>query len=371
LGEGELKKIFRAHVIGSLQRPEYLTAAIAKRRAGDITVATFKRIEDRAVDEAIELQEAIGLDVVTDGEQRRASYRDWATVAVSGLSAIRSPTVPLRGLPGHLDIERSEPLTVTEKLRLRRSVATEEFAYARGRASKPLKVTLPHPMHYLLHYGPESKGAYPDPFELFTDAAMLVREECRTLAELGCEYIQIDAPIVTWALDADLRERFFPSRNISADRFLSEAIKLLDVICDAPGVNFALHLCRGNAPTHYFSAGGYDEAAKTLFQQTERITTFLLEYDDWRAGSFESLKYIPRDRVVVLGLISSTKNPAVESADELVARIDDASRYFPRENLGISAQCGFCSAVGLHGFPHSVQEAKLRLIVDVARRVWN
>jgi len=365
-----MDKVCRAHVVGSLKRPDYLTKATQKRASGELAITDFKRIEDRAVDEAIRLQEDIGFEIVTDGEQRRTTFRDWLTVAVDGLSAIPSPPVLLRGLPGHRDIERSEPLTVTEKLRLRRSIVTEEFAYARGKVNKPLKVTLPHPMHYLLHYGPESVNAYPDPFDLFADAATLVREECRALAELGCEYIQIDAPIVTWALDAELRQRFFPSRRISADRFLDEAIKLIEVICDVPGVQFALHLCRGNAPTHYFSAGSYDEAAKLLFQRTTRIHTFLLEYDDWRSGSFESLKYISNDKIVVLGLVSSTKNPAIESAEEIIARVDEASNYFPRENLAISAQCGFCSAVGLHGFPQEVQEAKLRLIVDVARRIW-
>jgi 5-methyltetrahydropteroyltriglutamate--homocysteine methyltransferase len=366
-----MARVFRADVIGSLQRPEYLIEAVNQHAAGRLSVAAFKRVEDRAVDQAIELQQTVGFDVVTDGEQRRRNYRDWLVNAVEGLSRAPAYPVTLRGLPGHADLERREPFVISGKLRLKRSVTVEEFAYARAKASKPLKITLPHPMHCLLHYGDATRSVYPDPFELFQDAALLVQEECRDLAAAGCEYIQIDAPIVTWALDAHLREHFFPARGISPDLFLQESVRLLDVIADVPGVEFSVHLCRGNAPTHYFSAGSYDEAAKYLFGQTSRISKFLLEYDDWRAGSFEALTHVPQDKFVVLGLVASTKNQAVEPAERLIERVDEAARYFPLERMGISSQCGFCSAVGSHGFSASIQEAKLKRIVEVARRIWN
>jgi 5-methyltetrahydropteroyltriglutamate--homocysteine methyltransferase len=361
--------IYRAEVVGSLQRPAYLVEAIKQRKSGEISNRDFKRIEDRAVDEAIALQERVGLDVVTDGEQRRLYFREWLTVAVEGLSPIKAPPVRLRGMPGHKDLERSDPLTVTEKIRLKRSVATEEFVYGRARTKKPLKLTLPHPMTYILNYGPESKTAYPTPYDLFQDAAELLRQECRELAALGCEYIQIDAPILTLPLDPAFAE-YFSRAGISPQHFLEEGGRLMDVIADVPGVKFAAHLCRGNSPTHYFSGGAYDRAAAILFTSSKRVNTFLLEYDDWRSGSFEALRSMPEDRVVVLGLVSSMKRPQVESVEEIEARVGEAAKYFPKERMALSPQCGFCSLIGVEGFDASIQEAKLRVVVDAARRIW-
>jgi 5-methyltetrahydropteroyltriglutamate--homocysteine methyltransferase len=361
--------IYRAEVVGSLQRPGYLVEAMGQRKKAQISSHAFKRVEDRAVDEAIALQEKLGLDVVTDGEQRRAYFREWLTVAVEGLSTIKAPTIRLRGMPGHADMERSDPLTVTDKLRLRRSAAAEEFVYGRARTKKPLKVTLPHPMTYILNYGPESKRAYPSAFELFQDAAELLKQECQELARLGCEYIQIDAPILTLPLDPAFGD-FFSSAGVSPEQFLEEGGRLMDVIADVPGVKFAAHLCRGNSPTHYFSGGAYDRAARALFTGSKKIDTFLLEYDDSRSGSFEALRAMPQDKVVVLGLVSSMKHPRLESVDEIEARVDEAAKYFPKENMALSPQCGFCSLVGVEGFDAATQEAKLKVVVEAARRIW-
>jgi 5-methyltetrahydropteroyltriglutamate--homocysteine methyltransferase len=364
-----MTQIYRAEVIGSLQRPGYLVDAIKQFKAGTISTAEFKQIEDRAVCEAIALQEEVGLDVVTDGEQRRLHFRDWLTRAVEGLSSIKAPPMRLQGMPGHSDMERSDPLTVTGKLRLKRSVAIEEFSFARGKTSKPPKITVPHPFTYHLMYGPESRQAYPDPFELFHDAALLLLQECRELADLGCKYIQIDAPVLTLPLDPNAHESFI-RLNISPQRFLEEGVKIMDVIANIPGVKFAAHYCRGNSPTHYFSGAGFDEAAKVLFRGSQHVDTYLLEYDDWRAGSFEALKHVPTDKAVVLGLVSSMKYPRIESVDDLVARVDEAARYFPKDNMALSPQCGFCSMVGLEGFDASVQKAKLKQVVAAARRIW-
>jgi 5-methyltetrahydropteroyltriglutamate--homocysteine methyltransferase len=365
-----MTQIYRAEVIGSLQRPQYLVDALRQQKAGTMSTAEFKRIEDRAVDEAIALQEEVGLDVVTDGEQRRLHFRDWLTRAVDGLSPIKAPPMRLQGMPGHSDVERCDPLTVTGKIRLKRSVATEEFTYARGKTSKPLKITVPHPFTYHLMYGPESRQAYPDPFELFHDAALLLWQECRELADLGCEYIQIDAPVLTLPIDPNARESF-TRMNVSPQRFLEEGVRIMDVIANVPGVKFAAHYCRGNSPTHYFSGAGFDAAAKILFRGSKNVGTYLLEYDDSRAGSFEALKHVPTDKAVVLGLVSSMKYPRIESIDDLVARVEEAARYFPKENMALSPQCGFCSMVGIEGFDASVQKAKLKQLVAAARRIWH
>jgi len=364
-----MTRIYRAENVGSLQRPEYLVDAQNRRRAGLISILEFKRIEDHAVDEAVALQEEVGLDVITDGEERRVHFRDWLVRAVEGLSPIKAPAMLMQGMPGQPDAERSDPLTVTGKLRLKRSIATEEFVYLRNKTRKPIKITLPHPFTYHLMYGPESRQVYPDAMDLFHDAALLIRQECAELATLGCEYIQIDAPVLTLALDPRASDSF-KRLNLSPQQFLEQGVKIMDVIADVPGVQFAAHYCRGNSPTHYFSGGAYDQAAKVLFQGSKKVTTYLLEYDDWRAGSFEALKYAPEDKVLVLGLVSSMKHPEIESVDDLVNRVEEAAKYFPKEQLALSSQCGFCSMVGLEGFDASVQKAKLERVVAAARQIW-
>jgi 5-methyltetrahydropteroyltriglutamate--homocysteine methyltransferase len=228
---------------------------------------------------------------------------------------------------------------------------------------------LPHPFGYQLMYGPESKQAYPDPYELFYDAAVLLKEECRDLAGLGCEYIQIDAPVLTMPLDSDAAKNY-ARLGTTPEQFIREGVKIMDVIADVPGVHFAVHYCRGNSPTGYFSDGAYDKAAELLFNGTEKIGTFLLEYDDARAGSFEALRHVPDNKIVVLGLVSSMKQPEVERVEDVVARVAEAAQYFPKENLALSTQCGFCSKVGLEGFDATVQREKLTCVVDAAREIW-
>ena len=218
-------------------------------------------------------------------------------------------------------------------------------------------------------YGAESREAYPDPYELFDDAAVLLRQECRALAALGCEYIQIDAPVLTLPLDSDA-SAVLARLDTTPERFLEEGVRIMDVVADVPGVQFAVHYCRGNAPTHYFSDGAYDKAAQMLFQGSEKVSTYLLEWDDWRAGSFEALRHVPDDKVVVLGFVSSMKQARVESVDEVVDRVDEAARYFPKTQIALSSQCGFCSLVGLEGFDAATQKAKLECVVAAARQIW-
>ena len=360
-----------AETVGSLQRPQYLLDARVAHQKGVISTAKFKRTEDRAVDEAIALQESVGLQVITDGEQRRHSFLDYIVKASTGLSAVESLGFTLRGLNGDPDIPMKMPVSVTERVRSKCSTMnTEEFVYLRAKTAKLVKVTVPSPLCYLVFIGENTRSVYDDPFDLFYDAAIMLREECARLSELGCEYIQIDAPELTWPGDPFLRETAFPERLVSADRFAGEACDLLNTVTDVPNVRFGIHLCRGNHPTHAFSLGSYEAVAAKAFKKLKNVTTFLLEYDDPRSGSFECLTEVPEDKSVVLGLISSMKRPTLESPNELVRRIEDAARYFPRANLAISPQCGFCSQLGFTGFDRAVQEAKLRLLVDVARRVW-
>ncbi len=362
--------IYRAETIGSLLRPTYLKEARQAWNAGTLLTPEFKRIEDRAVDEALALQERAGLEIVTDGEMRRIIFTGTLTEAIDGISSVPSPSWRWHGQTPQDDVDFQAPISVTGKIRRRRSLATEEFAYARGKTSKPLKMTLPSPLMLALFWSPEhSTAAYSDPFALFADAVDILRQEVRELAGLGCQYIQIDAPELATLVDESQRRATYEARGISPERMLGEGVEMLNAIADAPGVTFGLHMCRGNNAGHWMSQGGYEVISKQVFQRATKYDIFLLEYDDWRSGSFAPLADIPQDKLVVLGLVSTKKNE-IEPSDGLIARIGEASRYFPREQLALSTQCGFASVLQGNPVTEATQEAKLRLVVDVARRVW-
>ena len=365
---------YRAEVIGSMLRPQYLKDARKRWEAGKLPTLEFKRVEDRAVDEMIALQQRCGVDVVTDGEMRRTHFIAPLTDVISGVK-----TIPAFSRVWRRPHEKNQPAeetniqvqyAVVDKIRRLRSLTNEEFAYARGRATKPLKVTLPSPLMMTLRWSPEySRDAYPDPFALFSDAADIVRQEARELAALGCEYIQIDAPELGMLCDPDRRREDFADRGMDPARLLSEGIDIINSVADVAGVTFALHLCRGNNKGYYVGEGGYDAIAKQVFQRARNFSRFLLEYDDWRSGSFEPLRDIPADKSVVLGLIS-TKRVELESRDSVLQRIDEAAKFFPRDRMALSTQCGFGTVWEGNPIPESTQEAKLRLVADLAHQVW-
>lgn len=259
---------------------------------------------------------------------------------------------------------------ITHKLRRRRSLAAEEFTYLRARASKPVKATLPSPLMMALLWSPKySAGVYPDPFKLFADTADILREEFAELAGLDCSYIQIDAPELATLVDPQTRAASFEAQGISPERLLGEGIELLNAIAEAPGVTFGLHLCRGNNAGNWMSAGGYEAISKQVFRRASRYDLFLLEYDNWRSGSFEALADVPNDKRVVLGLVS-TKTDVLEPVDGLAARVEQAARYFPREQMALSTQCGFASVLAGNPIREETQPAKLRLVAEVAHRLW-
>jgi 5-methyltetrahydropteroyltriglutamate--homocysteine methyltransferase len=365
---------FRAEVIGSMLRPAWLKEARKQWDAGSLGTRDFKRVEDRAVDEAIAIQERCGVDVVTDGEMRRTHFIAPLTDVISGVKPIPAFTrIWRRPHERNQKAEQTDiqvQYAVVDRIRRLRSLTNEEFTYARGRAIKPLKVTLPSPLMMTLRWSPEySRDAYPDPFALFSDAAEIVRDEARELAALGCEYIQIDAPELGMLCDPERRRQDFADRGMDPERLLSEGIDIINSVADVDGVTFALHLCRGNNKGYYVGEGGYESIAKQVFKRARNFARFLLEYDDWRSGSFEPLREIPPDKSVVLGLVS-TKRGELESSAEIVERIEQASRYFPRENMALSTQCGFGTVWEGNPIPEAAQEAKLRLVAETAHRVW-
>jgi 5-methyltetrahydropteroyltriglutamate--homocysteine methyltransferase len=365
--------VYRADIVGSLLRPQYLKLAREQYEAGQLAAAAYKEIEDRAVDQAIAMQEGVGLDVVTDGELRRHSFIDQLTEAVEGLTPdsgdSRHIPVPFHGEAGEVKSVFTIPLSVTSRLRRRRMMTVEEYSYARARARRPVKVTLPSPLMLFLVWSPQhSRDAYSDPFELFGDGLRLMREEAEELARLGCRYIQIDAPDFGQLVDPAQRDAW-EQAGISVDRVLSEGADMLNELAAIPGVTFGLHLCRGNYDSDWISSGTYEAISKQLFQRATNYDVFLLEYDDERSGSFAALGDVPNDKVVVLGLVS-TKFDKMEPPDQLAARIAEAGRFFPREQLAVSTQCGFASAGPGNAISEGTQENKLRLVGEVADRVW-
>jgi 5-methyltetrahydropteroyltriglutamate--homocysteine methyltransferase len=361
--------IHRAQTVGSMLRPAALRAARRSRRAGESSAAAFKQIEDRAVDDALAIQERAGIDVVTDGEQRRASFLGALLETTEGLSRSDDVTRPWHEPDGRVS-QLSLGLLVTGKLRRLRSIVAEEFTYLRARTTNPIKVTLPSPMMLSMFWSaPAARDAYRDPFDLFADGAEVIRAEIAELARLGCEYIQIDAPELATLTDPAAAAAIYDRNGIESERLLTEGLELLNSIAVVPGVMFGLHLCRGNNDGRWLAQGGYEAVAEEMFRRATRYGVFLLEYDDPRSGSFAPLAAAPSDKLVVLGLVS-TKKPLMETGADLIRRIDDAARYFPRDQLAISPQCGFASGIRGNPITAAIQEAKLKLVAEVAHSVW-
>jgi methionine synthase II (cobalamin-independent) len=361
---------FRAETIGSLLRPSYLMQARAARDQGTLPAAEFKRIEDRAVDEAIALQEELGLDVVSDGEMRRAIFMGPLYEAADGFEPIPSWEFHWTQSGTGREMDWKIPISATRPVRLRRSLATEEYAYARARATKPLKQTLPSPLLAMNTWNPAvSREAYPDPWDLALDGVEIVRHEARELVALGCTYIQIDAPEIPGFADPALGETWALT-GIPMKRLLTDGLDLVNSVAEpTEGVTFAIHLCKGNNAGHWYSDTGYERLSQQIFSHLSNFDVFLLEYDDERSGGFEPLADCPDEKMVVLGLVSS-KLPDLEDRDELARRVHDAAQYHPHDRLSLSTQCGFASVMEGNPVSEDAQRAKLQLVADVAHSLW-
>jgi 5-methyltetrahydropteroyltriglutamate--homocysteine methyltransferase len=357
----------RADVIGSLLRPAYLLEARDQLERGALAPAEFKRIEDRAVDEAVALQESAGLDVVTDGEMRRYAFYGHLVEALEGFDKYAGWSIAFRDSEGH-EAALKRPVVVG-KLKWRRQMAAEEFTYLRGRTARPVKVTLISAQQAAAYYDPDlSRGAYATRDAYLADLVDFTRREIEELRRLGCEYVQIDAPQYAALLDERIREGY-RLRGNDPDRMLDACIELDNAIIHGhPGMTFGIHICRGNHKSMFYASGGYDRIAAHIFTRA-RFDRFLLEYDDERSGTFEPLRHVPDDRVVVLGLISS-KVPRLEAAGEVRRRIEEASRFVPFDRLALSPQCGFASTHEGNRLSADDQRRKLELVGAVAREAW-
>lgn len=361
-------------VVGSLLRPPELLTARSDFATGRISPAQFKAIEDRAVDHAVALQEAAGLEVLTDGEMRRLSFQSQLPDAVEGFGAWDINAFlwgDWHGDPsvGDKNTDRPMQLGVVSKLRRKRHLSSEEFTYLRARTKRIPKITLTSPSLWANFWSAElSASVYPTLDSFLADVVDIMRDEVAELVRLGCTYIQIDAPHYPLLLDPQTRA-FYERQGWTLEQWLSRGIEMDNaVIGSFPNVTFGFHLCRGNQGSRWLAEGGYDLIAGPIFKGIH-AHRLLLEYDDERSGSFEPLKEVPDDKMVVLGLVT-TKTPRRETPKQLMARIKEASQFIPLEHLALGPQCGFATSVIGNHITEDDEKGKLRVIVETAREVW-
>ena len=334
--------MFHSDVVGSLLRPTYLKEGRDQFASGKLSAAEFKAIEDRAVNECIDLQIDAGIEVITDGEMRRYAFYGHLIDAVEGFDKFGGWAIPFRDDKGE-QLVLPRPVVVS-RLKRKRPLCAEEFTYVRARTNHPAKTTMISAQQAAAYYDrAKSASAYPTVDAYLADLVDILRDEVAELIRLGCTYIQIDSPQYTALLDPQLREGY-RQRGSDPDHLLDLSIEMDNaVIGDHPGVTFGLHLCRGNNQSKFYAAGDYGPIAQVF--RTTKFNRFLLEYDDERSGGFEPLRQVPEDRVVVLGLISS-KRSHLESKDEVKKRIEAAAAYIPMDRLGPEPAVRFCFDAG-------------------------
>ncbi len=359
-------------VVGSLLRPDRLMEARERRQEGSISPSEFKRIEDEAVDRAIQRQDKIGLPIVTDGELRRLSFQSRAVRAIDGLTDA--------GLDSYLwgqwtdeegeeqRIDKPEDMGVTSQLHRRRSIAVEEFVYLRSLTDRVAKMTLPSPGLFLNFWDGPSGSGYSSLDEFMDDVIGILRDEIERLVELGCRYVQLDAPHYAMLLDGRDRSGYGTGgedRDATLRRWIEWDNRVLE---RGSEITLGLHLCRGNQANRWLTEGSYGPLAPILF---ERLTVdrLLLEYDDERSGSFEPLLAVPDGVMVVLGL-ESTKRRTLTPAEDLERKVREAAVHHPFRRLAISPQCGFSSSVLGNNLDRDMQYKKLAHLVSAADRIW-
>ena len=377
----------RADVVGSLLRPDYLREAREAAGAATIGAGELRAAEDRAVLEAIELQESAGIQAVTDGEYRRHGWIALIPIIddplfhapVSGFEFLDAAS-GWRGLwkTGSGDpadtsgLPPQEPF-VTRRLEVDRDIVGDEFSFLKANAHARAKYTIPAPSWHRIYWHPEhSTDAYPTSDDFIQDVVRITREHIvDRLVELGCDYIQIDAPnYAQWHIDPVNRAAFEQHGHDMAHELASDAEFDSMVFEGVTGVTRAMHMCRGNAPGGMWAAsGGYEAISKEVFPRLENVDRLLLEYDSDRSGTFAPLADVLPQHEVVLGLVT-TKDGQLENLEDLVARVEEATQYVPLDRLAVSPQCGFASgAVGV--MAAAEQEAKLQRVGDVAKRLWD
>lgn len=357
---------FRADHVGSLLRPRDLLEA----RQRGAPAEELREIEDRAIRAVLQRQAEVGLPVFTDGEFRRRTFMSDFNDSVEGLDEGEAVARDWKGVAA--PVSRVSGVAVA-KIRQVRRLARHEAEFLLAEAPGPVKITLPSANQFpaIAFKRGVSEAAYANHSALLWDVVPIIAREVAALIEEGVRSIQLDAPRYSYYIDPKWREYVRSEMGVEPDEALDEAIRADNACLEGArreGVTLAIHLCRGNNRSQWYAEGGYDPIAEKLFGQLN-VDRFLLEYDSERAGTFEPLRFVPRGKQVVLGLVS-TKAPQLESRDDLLRRIEEASRFVPLEDLAISPQCGFASTMEGNLLTEDDQWAKLRLVVEVARAAW-
>jgi 5-methyltetrahydropteroyltriglutamate--homocysteine methyltransferase len=359
---------FRADHVGSLLRPATLRSAFKSFGAGEIDAAAFHKAQDANIRAAVGMQEEIGLKVVTDGEFRRSSY--WARFVerIEGF-AIRQAAYKFHDESGQ-EASFTAPFA-TARIRRVRPLAVDEFVFLRDITHVTPKITLPAPstMHFYAGGHFADPDVYADAETFFGDLTDVFQQEIADLADAGCRYVQLDEVAIAMLCDLVLRERV-KSQGQDADTLIGIYIDAINrAVAKRPAdMAVGIHVCRGNFKGRYLSEGGYETVAERFFSDVN-ATHFLLEYDTARAGDFRPLRFLPKNKGAVLGLIS-TKTPLLENADDLQRRVDEAGQYVGLDRLAIGPQCGFASTVAGNPVSEADQRLKLSLAVGVATAVW-
>ena len=364
---------FRADHVGSLLRPERLLQAREDRAAGRIDDAELHRIEDESITSVVRTQEEIGLQSATDGEFRRSSWHMDFLYQLDGVERVDDANLKVQFHNADGDIEFVTPdLRVNDKIKLNGTIFADAFAYLSEQTTTATpKLTIPSPgmLHYRGGRAAIDSEVYPDLAEFRADLAAAYRHEVRALADLGCHYLQLDDTSLAYLNDPKQRE-MLRDRGDDAEHAHLQTIQLInESLKERPDtMSVTTHMCRGNFRSSWVAEGGYDFVAEALFGELQ-VDGFFLEFDDERSGGFAPLRYVPKGKQVVLGLVT-TKRGELESKDALKRRIDEASQYVDLDQLCLSPQCGFASTKDGNSLTFDEEVAKLRLIAETAAEVW-
>jgi 5-methyltetrahydropteroyltriglutamate--homocysteine methyltransferase len=366
-----VKPPFRADHVGSLLRPAALKQARDDFRNKKIPPEELTAAEDQAIRKAVALQEAAGLQSVTDGEFRRAFWHVDFLTGFEGIAATQGQYALKFHGEGGAESETRSMMVVNGKVRRTKPIMVDAFAFLKKTTSRVAKLCIPAPTYLHMRGGRRvvNAAAYPDVEEFWSDITLAYRQEIAELGKAGLEYLQIDDVSFACLCDEGIRAQVKRDGEDPAKLPAKYASVISSLLRDKPnGMSVTMHTCRGNHASMWMAEGGYDAVAEAVFQ-TE-VDGFFLEYDTARAGGFEPLRFVPKGKKVVLGLIS-TKTPVLEGKDRLKRRIEEASRYVPLQNLCLSPQCGFASSEVGNQLTEDDQKRKLELAVQVAHEVWS
>ena len=365
------KPPFRADHVGSFLRPAALIEARDRHRAGTLDAAGLRAVEDQAIADVVAFQEGLGLQSITDGEFRRTFFHTDFLLQLDGIEEQGGMEVSFQHAAGKAINYAPPKMVVTGKVAHARAIQRADYEFLASVTKETPKVTIPSPT--MLHFRAGREGisaeAYPDMADFFEDVGAAYRAEIADLADVGCRYLQLDDTNLAYLCDDTQRENA-RKRGMDPDDAPRLYAKLINAaIRDRPAdMVTGVHLCRGNFRSSWAAEGGYEPVAEVMFNELD-IDSFFLEYDDPRSGDFAPLRFVPKGKTVVLGLVT-TKLGDMESKDDIKRRIDEAAKFMPLDQMALSPQCGFSSTVHGNDILMEQQAAKMRLVMEVAEEVW-